>query len=78
MFDPQYALEQSTFVSSFSLRMLMGKKPLGPRTTTTARPTPSTEPPMTEARMKVLEKLRKKPTLVADMENPFATTKPDG
>ena len=56
----------------------MGKKPLGPRTTTTARPTPSTEPPMTEARMKVLEKLRKKPTVVTDMENPFATAKPDG
>ena len=56
----------------------MGKKPLGPRTTTTARPTPSTEPPMTEARMKVLEKLRKKPAVAADMENPFATAKPDG
>ena len=59
------------------LRMLMGKKPLGPRTTTTQRPTQSTEPPMTEARMKVLEKLRNKPKVV--MTNPFkATTEPTG
>ena len=58
------------------LRMLMGKKPLGPRTTTTQRPTPSTEPPMTDARMKVLEKLRKQPKV--EMANPFATTKPTG
>ena len=60
------------------LRMLMGKKPLGPRTTTTQRPTPSTEPPMTEARMKVLEKLRKNPVVEVEMTNPFAATEPTG
>ena len=58
----------------------MGKKPLGPRTTTTQRPTPSTTPAMTEARMKVLEKLRKKPKAKGkeEMTNPFASPKPTG
>ena len=56
------------------LRMLMGKKPLGPRTTTTQKPTPSTEPPMTKARMKVLEKLSQGPAAAqaGEMTNPFA------
>ncbi len=61
------------------LRALMGKQPLGPRTTTTTAPTTTTpSAAMNEARLKVLQKLRLKTTTTeaSTVEGLFAPTEP--